>query len=152
MEKRHYPRVSAALWVELSHRGRCQGTYGTGDIGMEVMFLKSGPPGLVPNDKVRMVVAMDGVDYRLSGIVVHRSGAGIGVGLRPGNRDLFWALFYLFKERGVSLNRSLVGLNRAGTLRPADRGSGPGPASLSQNSSNMNRGTPPSPPPRAERV
>lgn len=115
MERRYYPRVRTALQVDLSHRNRLLGTYTTRDIGMEGLFLKTGPQKLLKNDLVRIHLTQQGKQYQLLGTVVHHSRQGIGLLVGRQNRDLFWATFYNLKESKLPLKCSLVGMDQGVT-------------------------------------
>ncbi len=126
MEHRYYPRVPIALHVELHHGRRLLGTYTTRDIGLEGLFLKTGPIDLRPSAIVEMQLDLHGRKHRLSGMVAHRSNRGIGVLLDQKNRAVFWAIFDLLKERRVSLKRSLIGIDRPdSTAAAAEAPAGP---------------------------
>ncbi len=104
----YFPRVPAALRVELHHRDGLLGTFMTRDIGLDGLFLKTGSLPLRVHDGVRMRVGMCGEKFLLCGMVARRSEQGIGIRLGQMNRDLFRVIFDLFKERQSFLQTGRV--------------------------------------------
>jgi hypothetical protein len=112
MEHRYYPRLIAPLEVDLYRRDERLGRYQTRDISLDGLFLKTGPIGLAAGDGLRLRLGMCGDKFWMQGIVAHVREEGLGIMLHPLNRDVFYAIFDLFRSRQVRLRRTVFGPER----------------------------------------
>ncbi len=79
MHHRYFTRFDAGLSAELFHRDRSLGRFSIRDICIDGMFIETEDADLCRNDIVRVKILLSGERYTLRGLVVRRTGSGVGL-------------------------------------------------------------------------
>ncbi len=109
MEHRYCQRIETPLFVSLWHGDQCWGTYETGNLSEDGLFLLTGRLEMERIIKLRRTPLVKlrfkshgNTAHWMSGFVVHRSGEGIGMLLTPPNSEyLSWVQRLLARQDPV---------------------------------------------------